>query len=260
MSAPAAGTDSVSRQSPRNGMAQAFHHAILPLASLADRRTEVRWGLRDFELRFGRRRRGPVAARDRGRSADAAGARRCGRPVDDPRAVAGGRGQCGHASSVSRRARRRGEASSSRSTTARCPRPSRSSHRRRRMPITSPASGWLRVSAHHCRAARRPSRSSRPTASSTATISRSATSSSSGSSRHRPTVRDRGFDIVQPRRGAVARSRRTASRRRPSASGPRGAAITASPLVGGMPGRGRWSMEAAAAGRVRTAGRRRSTP
>jgi hypothetical protein len=54
MSAPAAGTDSVSHQSPRNGMAQAFHHAILPLASLADRGTEVRWGLRDFEIRFGR--------------------------------------------------------------------------------------------------------------------------------------------------------------------------------------------------------------
>jgi len=38
-----------------NGMAQPFHHAILPLASAADRRTEIRWGLRDFELRFGRR-------------------------------------------------------------------------------------------------------------------------------------------------------------------------------------------------------------
>jgi hypothetical protein len=38
-----------------NAMAQAYHHAILPLASLADRRTEIRWGLRDFELRFGRR-------------------------------------------------------------------------------------------------------------------------------------------------------------------------------------------------------------
>jgi hypothetical protein len=37
-----------------NGMAQPFHHAILPFASAADRRTEVRWGLRDFELRFGR--------------------------------------------------------------------------------------------------------------------------------------------------------------------------------------------------------------
>ena len=38
-----------------NGMAQSFHHSILPLASAADRRTEIRWGLRDFEWRFGRR-------------------------------------------------------------------------------------------------------------------------------------------------------------------------------------------------------------
>ena len=38
-----------------NGMAQPYHHTILPLASAADRRTEVRWGLRDFEVRFGRR-------------------------------------------------------------------------------------------------------------------------------------------------------------------------------------------------------------
>jgi hypothetical protein len=38
-----------------NAMAQAYHHAILPLASYADRRTEIRWGLRDFELRFDRR-------------------------------------------------------------------------------------------------------------------------------------------------------------------------------------------------------------
>ena len=38
-----------------NAMAQPFHHAILPLASLADRRTEVRWGIRSFELRHGRR-------------------------------------------------------------------------------------------------------------------------------------------------------------------------------------------------------------
>jgi len=37
------------------GIAQAFHHAILPLAPTHDRRTEVAWGLRDFELRFGRR-------------------------------------------------------------------------------------------------------------------------------------------------------------------------------------------------------------
>ena len=37
-----------------NAIAQAFHHTILPLASAADRRTEIRWGLREFELRFGR--------------------------------------------------------------------------------------------------------------------------------------------------------------------------------------------------------------
>jgi hypothetical protein len=36
------------------GIAQSFHHSILPLASLHDRRTEIRWGLRDFEYRFGR--------------------------------------------------------------------------------------------------------------------------------------------------------------------------------------------------------------
>ena len=37
-----------------NGMAQPYHHAIAPLASAADRRTEIRWGLRDFLVRFGR--------------------------------------------------------------------------------------------------------------------------------------------------------------------------------------------------------------
>lgn len=35
-------------------IAQAFHHSILPYAPLHDRRTEIRWGLRDFEVRFGR--------------------------------------------------------------------------------------------------------------------------------------------------------------------------------------------------------------
>ena len=39
-------------------IAQSYSHAILPLASARDRRTEVRWGLRDFELRFGRRSEG----------------------------------------------------------------------------------------------------------------------------------------------------------------------------------------------------------
>ena len=35
-------------------MAQGYHHAILPLCNPRDRLTEVRWGLRDFQLRFGR--------------------------------------------------------------------------------------------------------------------------------------------------------------------------------------------------------------
>jgi hypothetical protein len=38
-----------------NAMAQSFHHSILPLLSAADRRSEIRWGLRDFEVRFGRK-------------------------------------------------------------------------------------------------------------------------------------------------------------------------------------------------------------
>ena len=38
-----------------NGMTQPFHHPILPLASAVDQQTEVRWGIRDFEVRFGRR-------------------------------------------------------------------------------------------------------------------------------------------------------------------------------------------------------------
>jgi alpha-amylase/alpha-mannosidase (GH57 family) len=37
-----------------SAIAQSYSHSILPLAGPRDRRTEVRWGLRDFELRFGR--------------------------------------------------------------------------------------------------------------------------------------------------------------------------------------------------------------
>jgi alpha-amylase/alpha-mannosidase (GH57 family) len=38
-----------------NAIAQAYNHAILPLCNDRDRRTQVRWGLADFEARFGRR-------------------------------------------------------------------------------------------------------------------------------------------------------------------------------------------------------------
>lgn len=36
-------------------IAQPYNHMIMPLANERDRRTQVRWGLRDFEHRFGRR-------------------------------------------------------------------------------------------------------------------------------------------------------------------------------------------------------------
>jgi alpha-amylase/alpha-mannosidase (GH57 family) len=45
---------SVERLGHGNALAQAFHHTILPLGSLRDARTQVRWGLADFRHRFGR--------------------------------------------------------------------------------------------------------------------------------------------------------------------------------------------------------------
>jgi alpha-amylase/alpha-mannosidase (GH57 family) len=36
-----------------NGMAQCYNHTILPLASLEDKFTQVRWGIADFEYHFG---------------------------------------------------------------------------------------------------------------------------------------------------------------------------------------------------------------
>ncbi|MGI8793554.1 MAG: DUF3536 domain-containing protein [Acidimicrobiales bacterium] len=42
-------------RSTAGGMGQAFFHIILPLADSADVRTQVRWGLREFAHRFGRR-------------------------------------------------------------------------------------------------------------------------------------------------------------------------------------------------------------
>jgi len=38
-----------------SAMAQVYSHAILPLCNARDKRTQVRWGIRDFERRFGRR-------------------------------------------------------------------------------------------------------------------------------------------------------------------------------------------------------------
>ncbi len=41
-----------------NAFAQSYNHTILPLTSERDRRTQIRWGLRDFEARFGRKSEG----------------------------------------------------------------------------------------------------------------------------------------------------------------------------------------------------------
>jgi alpha-amylase/alpha-mannosidase (GH57 family) len=38
-----------------SAIAQAYNHMILPLANARDKRTQVRWGVRDFEHRFGRK-------------------------------------------------------------------------------------------------------------------------------------------------------------------------------------------------------------
>ena len=45
---------SVKRWGHGNAIAAPYHHVILPLASPRDRRTEVRWGIADFQRRFGR--------------------------------------------------------------------------------------------------------------------------------------------------------------------------------------------------------------
>jgi len=46
---------SVRRLGHGNALAMPYHHPILPLSDARDRVTEIRWGIADFERRFGRR-------------------------------------------------------------------------------------------------------------------------------------------------------------------------------------------------------------
>ncbi len=51
-------SDHASRQAHRghgSALAQPYNHMIMPLANARDRRTQIAWGVRDFERRFGRR-------------------------------------------------------------------------------------------------------------------------------------------------------------------------------------------------------------
>lgn len=51
------GADAISRRKRGgfgNAVAQVYNHAIMPLASTHDQRTQVRWGILDFQRRFGR--------------------------------------------------------------------------------------------------------------------------------------------------------------------------------------------------------------
>ena len=125
-------------------MAQPFHHTILPLATLADRRTEIRWGLRDFEWRFGRRPAGVWLPGDRGGPRDARAARRRGRDPHDPRAVAARRSGAGHAAAVPGRRRRRPVDRRASPTTRGSRRRSPSRSRRPATPTGSRASGSCR--------------------------------------------------------------------------------------------------------------------
>ncbi len=48
--------ESISQHSGHgNALAQVYNHMIMPLANLRDKETQVKWGIRDFEYRFGRK-------------------------------------------------------------------------------------------------------------------------------------------------------------------------------------------------------------
>ncbi len=253
-----AGFAAADREGGGTGIAQPFHHSILPLAAVArpaDGDPVGRPRLRGALRTPARRRCG--CPRRQWTSPRWPRWRRPGRG-DDPRAVAGGRREPRHPRAVPGRRRRR---------------PPRHGRALRRRPLgrgvvragRDGRRGPVRARADPCPAWERRGRpalppatsttartsirwsSSRATASSTATTSRSATCSWSGSSPPRIRRRDRGFDVVD-----LADRRRRA--RRPPAPGdpdpganvvelpPRGAS-----LVRRVPGRAGRPLEGATA-------------
>ena len=74
-----------------SAVAQAYNHMILPLASRQDKYTQILWGIRDFESRFGRHPEGMVAG-DCGRSPDPRGFGGPGNQVHDSFSLSGGTG------------------------------------------------------------------------------------------------------------------------------------------------------------------------
>src|SRR5215470_16755608 len=46
--------DSAANLGHGNALAQAYNHMILPLANRRDKATQIHWGIRDFQHRFGR--------------------------------------------------------------------------------------------------------------------------------------------------------------------------------------------------------------
>ena len=213
-------------------IAQPFHHTILPLASAADRRTEIRWGLRDFELRFGR----PATAacgcpRRRSTCRRSGSLAEAGIRAHDPRAVAGGR--AGTSTRAGRTASTLGGGRSivvafydaravrARSRSSRGPRPTRTGSREEGVEPRL-ASGTLPddepplvVDRHRRRAVRPPPAIPR------------AVPRARSSSRER-TAPTRGFDVVSLRGGPARAGRPPVPRRSRSSSARRGAATTAS--------------------------------
>ena len=177
------------------GVAQSFHHAILPLASLHDRRTEIAWGMRDFEYRFGRRPRAmwlPETAVDlatlrllaeAGVGATILAPWQADAPHLEPPAVPRRR---------RRRAPRRGGVLRREPVRLGLVRARRD---RGRGPFARERVGPRLWAGARGRDAV-PSPSSPATASCTATTSPSGTCSSTGSSPRRPTRPDRGYDVV----------------------------------------------------------------